>query len=225
MQSFKLAVFDIAGTTVRDKDFVAVSFIDAFKKFNVDLSVSEINPLMGFKKTEAIAFVLKDKAIDLSDELISAIHDDFIDRMVSFYSTSEHVEPLPYVHEIFTFLRQYGVQIAINSGFPKVIVDVIIDKMGWKANRLIDFSIASDEVPKGRPHPDMIHELMKISGIHDSKQVIKVGDTMVDIQEGRMADCGLVVGVTTGAYSRAELSTYSPDYIIDSLKELEQFVV
>jgi phosphoglycolate phosphatase-like HAD superfamily hydrolase len=39
-----------------------------------------------------------------------------------------------------------------------------------------------------------------------------------------MADCGLVVGVTTGAYSREELSLHSPDYIIDHLKELGQLL-
>jgi len=47
---------------------------------------------------------------------------------------------------------------------------------------------------------------------------------MVDIQEGRMSACGLVAAVTTGAYSRAELMAYSPDHVVDSLKELEQYI-
>jgi beta-phosphoglucomutase-like phosphatase (HAD superfamily) len=51
---FKLAVFDIAGTTVRDKDFVAIAFIEAFMHYGIELKVHEIAPLMGFKKTEAI---------------------------------------------------------------------------------------------------------------------------------------------------------------------------
>lgn len=225
MNSFKLAVFDIAGTTVRDNDFVAHSFIDAFKTFNIEVTLSEINPLMGLKKTEAITLVLKDKKADLSEQLVSAIHDEFIDRMVTFYSTTEHLESLPFVEEIFTFLHQNGILVALNSGFPKVIVEVIINRMGWATNKIVDFSIASDQVLRGRPYPDMIHELMEMSGVSDSTQIIKVGDTMVDIQEGRMANCGLVVGVTTGAYSRTELHSYSPDCIIDSLKELKQYII
>lgn len=61
MSKFKLAVLDIAGTTVVDKDFVAIAFVEAFQNYGIHLSVEEINPLMGFKKTEAIATVLAKK--------------------------------------------------------------------------------------------------------------------------------------------------------------------
>ena len=71
----------------------------------------------------------------------------------------------------------------------------------------------------------MIKNLMKRAGVTDPKQVIKIGDTMVDIQEGRMANCGLVAAVTTGAYKRDELEIFSPDYIVDNLKELEQYII
>jgi len=57
MGKYKLAVLDIAGTTIVDKDFVAIAFVEAFQNYGVDLSIDEINPLMGFKKTEAITKV------------------------------------------------------------------------------------------------------------------------------------------------------------------------
>ena len=56
--------------------------------------------------------------------------------------------------------------------------------------------------------------------IAEANNVVKVGDTEVDVEEGRNAGCGLVVSVTTGAYSRQELKKFSPDFIIDSLQEL-----
>jgi phosphoglycolate phosphatase-like HAD superfamily hydrolase len=65
---------------------------------------------------------------------------------------------------------------------------------------------------------------MALAGVEETAAVIKVGDTMVDIQEGRMSNCGLVAAVTTGAYSRAELMAYSPDHVVDSLAELEQYI-
>ncbi|MDQ2753392.1 MAG: HAD hydrolase-like protein, partial [Bacteroidota bacterium] len=78
----------------------------------------------------------------------------------------------------------------------------------------------SDEVPAGRPHPYMIQLMMNKANITDAKRVIKVGDTEVDIQEGKNANCLYSVGVTTGAFTREELEPYEPSFIIDDIKEI-----
>ena len=70
----------------------------------------------------------------------------------------------------------------------------------------------------------MIRALMARAGIDDPRAVLKIGDTEVDVREGRNAGAGLVVAVTTGAYSRAALEAYSPDRIIDSLRELPELL-
>lgn len=221
---FKLAVLDIAGTTLVDKDFVAIAFVEAFIQFGVEVSFEEINPLMGFKKTEAIATMLDRKGVQYTQENVEYIHNIFMTEMVRFYTSSPEVEALPGAEELFVFLKEKGITVAINSGFPRLIVDAIIDRMQWSEKGFIDLSIASDEVEKGRPHPDMINQLMLLSGVKDVKEVIKVGDTMVDVQEGRMAGCGLVVSVTTGAYTKEQLEEYAPDYIISSLVELKNLI-
>ena len=84
--------------------------------------------------------------------------------------------------------------------------------------------MSSDEVENGRPSPDMINAVMKATGIVDAATVVKVGDTEVDIAEGRTAGCGLVVSVTTGSFTREELQLYQPDVIIDDLKELPSLI-
>lgn len=221
---FKLAVFDIAGTTVRDKDFVAIAFIEAFMHYGIELKVHEIAPLMGFKKTEAIEKVLEMKGQSKNPSIIDDIHNHFVNAMVSFYSSSSEVEPLPGAEEIFKYLQDNGIAVALNSGFPRVIVDAIVDRMGWMDNGLINASIASDEVEMGRPYPLMINKLMIDLGVSSSAAVIKTGDTMVDIQEGRMAGCGLVIGIATGAYTHDELAEYAPDHIINNLMDLKQLL-
>jgi phosphonatase-like hydrolase len=225
MQSlYKLAVLDIAGTTVVDKDFVAIAFVEAFQNYGVHLTVEEINPLMGFKKTEAIATVLKEKNIDISEKKIDYIHNEFVAQMVKFYANSPEVKPIAYAEEFFIFLKSKDIVVSLDSGFPKMIVEVILDRLEWVEKGLVDYYVASDQVEKGRPFPFMIENLMKKAGVIDSKQVIKIGDTMVDIQEGRMSNCGLVAAVTTGAYKRNDLEVYTPDYIVDHLSELEKYI-
>lgn len=99
-----------------------------------------------------------------------------------------------------------------------------MERLQWLQQGLVDDYIASDEVEEGRPGPYMIQTLMKRAGLNDPKQVIKIGDTEVDVNEGRNADCALVIAVTTGAFSKEQLEPYSPDYIIDDLSELPALI-
>jgi phosphonatase-like hydrolase len=220
----RLAVFDLAGTTVSDRNNVAIAFIDAFLQYGIDLRVQEIIPLMGYRKTEAIALVLKVKGIVSNEQMVEDIHRHFVNSMVRFYANSMEVEELAGTRYIFKWLKTNGVFVATNSGFSRVIVETIIDRMRWMEDGLVDFYIASDEVESGRPFPFMINQLMQKAGIDNPEQVMKIGDTMVDVQEGKNAGVGLVIAVTTGSYSRAALEEWNPDHIIDSLFEIEQIL-
>ncbi|GAC1526228.1 MAG: hypothetical protein NVS3B15_01980 [Sediminibacterium sp.] len=117
-------------------------------------------------------------------------------------------------------MQEQGIKVALDTGFTRVITTPILRRLEWETHPLINAVICSDEVPEGRPHPYMIEALMQQTGVSNAKNVVKVGDTQVDVQEGRNAGCGLVVAVTTGAYTRKQLEAYQPDHIIDSLQEL-----
>ena len=109
---------------------------------------------------------------------------------------------------------------ALNTGFDRSITRVILDRLGWSPSRLIDAVVSSDEVPRGRPHPDMIFSIMAQLGVADAKRVAKVGDTPADLHEGRNAGCGLIVGVTRGTHSRDELQPHPHTHLIETVAEL-----
>jgi phosphonatase-like hydrolase len=220
----RLAVFDIAGTTINDGDAVADAFILAFSKHNLHVDKSEVKPLMGYKKTLAIEIVLRKLGTEPTPQLVNDIHDEFEQEMIGFYRSSQTVQPMRSAEHIFREMKSKGVKVALNTGFPKAIADVIVDRFGWNKNDLVDTYIASDEVELGRPDPAMISHLMKRTGVEQSSEVLKVGDTEVDVREGRNAGCGLVVAVTTGAFTREQLEPYQPDHIIDDLSELPQII-
>lgn len=219
-----LAVFDIAGTTVADESFVARAFQKAFADFGFEISEEDINPLMGYKKTHAIEMMLKKLGAEYDAELVEDIHIAFTGEMIDFYEYDPQVKPLPAVEETLLLLKEKGIRIAFNTGFPRAIADVIMNRLQWKEKGLADDYIASDEVNEGRPQPYMIKELMQRAGIENAEAVAKIGDTEVDINEGKNAGCGLVVAVTTGASSRIELESHQPHYIIDSLAELPALI-
>ena len=226
MPNIQLVVFDIAGTTVSDKGDIAVAFVDAFKKHGYDIAAAEVNTVMGFRKKDAIKTLLQKFYPNQEDpdEAIEKIHDAFLQNIISFYKNDPDLQSLPYAEETFGSLRQKGIKVALNTGFTREITDVITSRLKWNKSDLIDHIISSDEVPQGRPHPFMIRSIMNVLGVEEGNRVAKVGDTQVDVQEGRNAGCGLVVSVTTGAYTREQLEKYDPDYIIDSLKELPALI-
>ncbi|AEV99049.1 hypothetical protein A4D02_10845 [Niastella koreensis] len=217
MNNIQLVVFDIAGTTVQDTGNVAKAFIDAFGEFNMDIPADTVNHVMGFRKIDAIKILVPD---DSNEALIEQIHKAFTRNILELYKNDSGLQPLPYAEETFQQLKQAGVKIALNTGFTRVVTNAILKRLQWNTPGMIDTVICSDEVPEGRPQPYMIRHIMEQLQVSDSKAVAKVGDTRVDVEEGRNAGCGLVISVTTGAYIREELELYQPDHIIDSLAEL-----
>lgn len=227
MSSIQLVVFDIAGTTVRDNGSVADAFIAAFNDFDLNVPEEEVKKVMGFRKIEAVTLLLEKFYPEHQGDtfLIERIHTRFIDKMIAFYRNDDQLAPFPNAEKVFSELKRKGIRIALNTGFTRSITDTILHRLRWDdRSNLIDRTICSDEVSHGRPYPDMIEVLMNDLGIDSPARVLKVGDTEVDVEEGRNAACGKVVSVTTGAYTREQLETYNPDHIIDDLEELVSII-
>lgn len=217
MSTIQLVVFDIAGTTVRDTGHVARAFTNAFREFDIEAPADKVNQVMGFRKIDAIRLLLPGEN---NEALIDQIHEVFTRNMLASYENDPALSPLPQAEETFKQLKQWGIKIALNTGFTRPVANAILQRLKWNIPETVDMVLCSDEVPEGRPQPDMIKTIMQQMEVTDSKAVAKVGDTKVDVEEGRNAGCGLVVSVTTGAYTRSELELYKPDRIIDSLAEL-----
>lgn len=224
--SIRLAVFDIAGTTVADDHAVATAFRHAFETYGyTGISEEEVQPLMGYRKPVAIQMVLEKLGATQDMDLVNDIHDEFVGEMLDHYEYAAEVKAMPQAENVFLQLRTRGIRVALNTGFSRDIADAIVSRLQWKERGLIDDYIASDEVESGRPQPFMIQVLMQRAGINDASEVAKIGDTEVDINEGRNAGCSLVVAVTTGAFSRSQLELHHPDHIIDNLNQLPALIL
>jgi len=222
--TFRLAVFDMAGTTVADNNAVAIAFQKAFRINGYEITFDDVNPLMGYHKPVAIQMVLEKLGEEFDEDTVGVIHKDFVDEMINYYEYDPAVKALPFAEEVFLHLKEKGIYVALNTGFSHDIAKTILRRFQWKEKGLVDECVASDEVEQGRPHSFMIRELMKRTGVDDPAAVLKVGDTEVDIKEGRNSNCGLVIAVTTGACIREQLEVYHPDHILDNLSELPNLI-
>jgi phosphonatase-like hydrolase len=225
-KKIKLVVFDIAGTTVQDNGYVANFLQQSMRKNGFQVSQQDANKVMGYRKDIAIEMLLSQHfpTQEINNGLVEKIHTCFITEMVEFYENNKELKPLPNAELIFSRLQSHQIKVALNTGFPKQITNVILKKLGWNYTKLIDCTVSADEVKNGRPSPDMIKLIMFKTAVEQPEHVAKIGDTEVDIMEGRMAKCGLVIAASTGAFSRNELQSCNPDAIIDDLLELESII-
>jgi phosphonatase-like hydrolase len=213
---FELVVFDMAGTTVVDDDKVNECLRAALRAGGVSVTRSEANAVMGLPKPRAIRALLEraETAAAWSDEEVGRMHASFVERMIEHYATSPEVREVPGMSQTFARLREMGIKVALDTGFDRAIASAIVRRLGWSEMGLIDAWVASDEVRRGRPHPDLVFEAMRRTGLSLASRVMKVGDTPSDVQEGKAAGCPVVVAVTNGSHTEAELRPHGPTFIL-----------
>lgn len=223
----ELVVFDLAGTTVKDNRDVHRVLQWALHQHDVHITIDEANEVMGLPKPVAIRWLLEKRCKDpnlVTAAFVAKIHDLFVGEMISFYRTSPEVGEKEGVTDTFKTLREKGIKVGVDTGFSRQIVQPLLDRLGWVKNSLIDGSVTSDEVKRGRPHPDLIYQLMIQTGVADPKRVMKVGDTASDIQEGKAAGCGKTVGITSGAFSEEVLRNESPTNLVNSIPDILKLI-
>jgi phosphonatase-like hydrolase len=217
----ELVIFDVAGTTVVDGGEVLRCFSEAFAEEGIDVPPAAVNAVMGLPKILAIKDLLAKYAPDRQEPgLADLLHDDFEQRMIDFYTYHPNIAVYPGVLALIRQLRSMGVAVAVNTGFPRSILGALLDRLNWRVGHTLDASMASDESPRGRPHPDMVQGIMKRLGIDDPQLVAKVGDTPSDIGEGKSAGCGWVIGITHGSHTRQQLAACEPTHIVNNMVEL-----
>lgn len=231
-------MFDMAGTTVCDHDEVLLCFAEACRLEGLPADRERLNALMGVSKLEVFQMLWRqmlgaEAEASVIREKANHAFDTFREILETYYQTHP-VEPTEGALEVFEWLHQRQILIALNTGFYRKVTNIILNKLGWLAGldnnyvggvgSIINFSVASDEVPLGRPEPFMIRKAMSVFGIEDPRQVLKVGDTPVDLAEGRRAGCAASLAVTNGTHTRAELEVLDNDGLLESLRILPDWM-
>ena len=215
----ELVIFDMAGTTVNDEDGVNRAVREALAAAGIDVSRDAVNAVMGIPKPVALRQLIEQSPRSELIGQLEPIHADFVIRMKRFYETDSSVHEIAGAGEVFRRLRAAGIKVALDTGFSRDIVDVVLKRLGWKQG-VVDTTVTSDEVECGRPQPDMVFKAMRDLGIADVRRVAKVGDTPADLEEGTRAGCGLVIGVTGGSHTAQQLQPYQHTHLIGSISEL-----
>ncbi|MBI1925217.1 HAD-IA family hydrolase [Candidatus Poribacteria bacterium] len=225
--SLQLAMFDMAGTTVNDQvegyPLMVLGMMRAFEKAGIALDSDLIHTHRGKEKLEAVRTLLRESAAlqpHEIDRVADTVYHDFLHELESNLS---HISEIDGTTETFRYLKSREIFVGVGSGFPTRIVEAIFSRLGWRGNGLVDYIGSAEAVGVGRPHPKMIHDAMQRRGVADARQVVKIGDTVVDIEEGKNAGVW-TIAVLTGSQTEGQLMVAKPDYILPSIRELPRRV-
>jgi phosphoglycolate phosphatase len=214
----ELAIFDMAGTTINDRDEVYRVLREATERQGARYSDEEFQQWMGTEKRWAITNLLAIGGVEADEALIEESWAWFRAELRRTYTENPPV-PLEGVEQALRELKARGVKIGLTTGFSREIADLILDSLGWTDGGFIDRSVTGDEVPAGRPEPFLIQKVMADLGVQDTAAVVSAGDTASDIESARRAGV-TSIGVLTGHLGRGEFDALGADVVLGSVAEL-----
>lgn len=222
LKTIKLVVFDMAGTTVNEDNIVYKTLAQALAKHGCTVTLDYVLEYgSGKEKLMAITDILNlQQRKDIDPQ---AVFTDFKSLLEAAYQALE-VTTYTGMETLLETLRLKDIKIALNTGYDTKTATLLLDKMEWQAGNTYDVLVTADDVERGRPQPDMILKAMELCGVSDPSQVLKAGDSAIDIEEGKNANCGITIGVTTGAQTREQLELAQPTAVLDSLAELKNYL-
>lgn len=220
----ELVALDMAGTTIDEHGDVYRALEESVREAGADVTPSNLQAWMGADKTEAIAALMELGGRAANPGLVARTFVRFQEILAALYAANAPV-PLDGVEDALRTLKSMGVKVALTTGFSRDVADPLLATLGWRVGdgELLDAVVTSDEVPRGRPAPHMIHRAMERTGVLNVAAVLAAGDTVNDLQAA--ANAGVAgVGVLTGKLSAEELGQHPHLRILPGVKDLPELV-
>lgn len=202
----KAAILDWAGTTIDYGCLApAVTFVDVFKRRGVPITTEEAREPMGAAKRVHIQRIVQNPAVakrwqethgkSCTEEEIEAMYQDFIPRQIA--CLAEYADLIPGTVETIEKLRKRGLKIGSTTGYTEEMMRVVTaeaKKQGFEPDNLV----TATDVPAGRPEPWMALVSAQAMRVYPMEAIVKIGDTLADIDEGLNAGMWSIGLVKTG---------------------------
>ncbi len=199
-------VFDLAGTIVDDGNKIPLTaFHSAFAREGIKLTDVQILQFMGMAKRDHVRRLLRLPAVggvaDESDALVERITGRVNSTVVQMIEGGHQgIVDVESLQAIFALLRERKVKVGITTGYDRRILNLTLTQLE-KYGLRVDGSVASDEVVRGRPDPEAMLMLARWWGVQ-GRDLVKVGDTEMDVLEGKQAGARTIRTVMTGLPKR-----------------------
>lgn len=226
-------VLDWAGTAV---DYGCVGpvavFVEIFKQFNVEVTIREARTFMGLMKKDHIRGMcglpsvqeqwLKAYGRMPTEEDVESMFESTEAMMRQ--TISRHAEPIPGLKDVVKGLRERKIKIGSSTGYTSPIMKKLVQEAA-KKGYAPDAVVCASEVPAGRPYPWMCYANAIQLEVYPMEAMVKIGDTVTDIEEGLNAGMW-TVGLTKSGnelgLTEEEVSRLDPEDLKQRLRGIEK---
>ncbi len=215
-----MVVFDMAGTAIDENNMVYKCIQKALNTHHIPATLEQVLDVgAGKEKLQAIKDVYAEVMRDIvAEETARSIYDTFSQLLHDAYEIID-MKLYDGLRSTLFYLYKRDIKVVFNTGYTKDVATKILKKVDCIVGRDIDLLVTADMVENGRPAPDMINYALYNFQIKPW-ECIKVGDSAIDILEGKSAKAKYSIGITTGAQTYDQLNTENPDFIIHNLREI-----
>jgi len=202
----KAAILDWAGTTVDYGSFAPTAvFIKLFSTRGVQIKMEHARGPMGLMKKDhlrSIAFHPEVKSAwevahgqPVTEADVDEMFADFVPMQMD--CLAEYAQVIPGVPSMVESFHRAGMKIGSTTGYTREMMEVLVPAA--RANGYCpDAWVSATDVPAGRPYPWMAYQNIIQLGVFPMEACVKIGDTLVDIEEGLNAGMWTVGLTLTG---------------------------
>ncbi|MDW8324929.1 MAG: phosphonoacetaldehyde hydrolase [Anaerolineales bacterium] len=215
-------LFDWAGTTVDYGCFSPTApFIRVFAAHGVTVTIEQARGPMGLMKRDHIRALTQLPEVAAqwqavhgrppAEADIEAMFAEFVPLQVAVLA--DYAAPIPGVVETVAELRRRGLKIGSTTGYTREMMEVLAPEAA-RRGYAPDAWVCSTDVPAGRPYPWMAFQNAMRLNVYPMEAMVKIGDTVPDIEEGLNAGMWTVGVALTGnelGLTEAEVAALSPE--------------
>jgi len=202
-------IFDYNGVLINDLDILESAYLEASRELGIPLSSKTVREFISYAPDQKRNLFFG----DISDEGWNRV----VRLKTKHYFEKADRENLviPGVDTVLTSLSaRYS--LALISNTTREYFDRTFPP---HLSALIEETLFADEVPKPKPSPEPLLEMLRRLEI-EKDRCCYVGDSVLDIRMSKAAGVP-VFAVVTGGNSKDELREAGADWILGSLRELE----
>ena len=211
---YRAALFDFDGTLTPSLPLWVKAFRIALTTFGHEFSDEEIVQRFFYRDWVETAAELK---IESYEALQREVH-------FGLQHAFQEAELYPQVLAILEACRRNGLQTALVTSAPRVVLDAVMPRLGLAES--FDHVVCADDVRNFKPHPEPV--LMSLSAlIRAPHEAIMIGDSTADILAGKAAGTATALFMTDAhaSFHHADsLRATEPDHIFVDHGELRDIL-
>ncbi|MBW5485872.1 HAD family hydrolase [Streptomyces bambusae] len=205
--ALQAVLLDMDGTLVDTEGFWWEAEVAVFGEMGHSLDESWRDVVVGGPMSRSARFLIEATGADIGLAELSVLLNEHFEARIA-----DRVPLMPGAERLLSELARHNVPTALVSASHRRVIDQVLSSLGRDRFHL---TVAGDEVPRTKPHPDPYLLAAKTLGAHPARCAV-VEDTATGVAAAEAAGCRVVAVPSVGLIAPAPGRT-----VVGSLEDVD----